>query len=236
MERRNVIIIALGQPSDPLPHDASMRKMAAEVGELLPGWTVRGATLESPGSVVAAAEGLDRPLVYPLFLTNGFFLEKMLPERLSRLVSGAHILPPFGEDPAIPQLVSDILLAAAASHGFAIAGTNVLLVAHGSRTFTASRLSTERLSSEVARRSGFRRVFTGYIEEHPFIEHSARGLGQAICLPVFALNGGHVAVDVPAALRKAGYGGITLQPLGMHERVPALVADSLRRQAVRKAA
>jgi hypothetical protein len=57
------IIIALGQPSDPKPHDATMQTMAEQVAALLPGWTIRGATLESPGSVAVAVEGLERPLV-----------------------------------------------------------------------------------------------------------------------------------------------------------------------------
>jgi sirohydrochlorin ferrochelatase len=236
LKRRNAIVIALGQPSDPLPHDEAMRLMAARVEERLPGWTVRGATLESPESVRTAAEGLDRPLVYPLFLTSGFFLAEVLPKRLARLLPGARIMPPFGEDPAIPRLVSDILLAAAALHDFAIAGTDVLLAAHGSETYTASRLSTERLASGVSQQSGFRRIFTGYIEESPFIEESARDLGQAICLPVFALSASHVAVDIPAALAKAGYRGVTLPPLGMHDEVPTFIADALRRHALQEAA
>ena len=51
MTQRNAIVIALGQPSDPTPHDATMRAMAQEVANLLPGWTIRGATLASPGSL-----------------------------------------------------------------------------------------------------------------------------------------------------------------------------------------
>lgn len=234
MTPRNAIIIALGQPSDPLPHDATMQAMAGKVADLLPDWTVRGATLESQGSV--AAEGLNRPLVYPLFLANGYFMASVLPKRLARLVPGATILPPFGADPALPNLVAGTLLDAAQSAGYDVSKTSLLLAAHGSEMFPASRLATQQLVSDVASRTKFRNVIAGFIEEQPLIEEAALGLGQAICLPLFALNAGHAAVDVPAALNKAGFSGITLPPIGMHAHVPGLIAAALRNHIQTEAA
>jgi len=228
MQDRNAIIVALGQPSDPLPHDATMREMAEKVQTLLPGWTIRGATLESPGSIAAAADGMNCPVVYPLFLANGFFMAQVLPKRLARLLPGAAVLPPFGADAALPDLVSDILVEAARAAGYIAGDTSVVLAAHGSEMFPASRLSTQQLAGEVASRTDFQKIVFGFIEEHPFIEEAALNLGQAICLPIFALRASHVAVDVPEALQKAGFNGVQLPPLGMHEKVPALIASALR--------
>lgn len=240
MESRNAIIIALGQPSDPKPHDATMQGLAEKVAARFSGWTIRGATLESPGSLAAAAEGMERPLVYPLFLANGFFMAQVLPKRLARIVPGAEILPPFGEDRAFPQLVGDILSEAAAERGLDPRETSVLLAAHGSEMFPASRTSTEELARQVAALTAFRRIATGYIEEHPFIEESAVTMnedgGEAICLPVFALKASHVAVDIPAALAKARFRGTVLPPVGMHEAVPAMIAAALRFHVQRAAA
>lgn len=230
------IIIALGQPSAPKPHDAAMQAMAKKVAALLPGWTVRGATLESPGSVAAAADGMERPLVYPLFLAKGFFMAQVLPKRLARLVPGATILQPFGVEAGFPALVADTLMTAAREAGFDPRQTSILLAAHGSEIFQASRLSTEELASEVARRTSFKTVAVGFIEEHPLIEESARDLGQAICLPLFALSASHASVDVPESLAKAGFEGITLPPIGMHARVPGLIAEALRNQVQESAA
>jgi sirohydrochlorin ferrochelatase len=236
MTQNSAIIIALGQPSDPEPHDATMQAMAGKIAALLPGWTIRGATLESPASMAAAAEGLDRPMVYPLLLVNGFFMAQVLPKRLARLLPDADILPPFGEDAAIPRLVTDILVQCALSHHFAFSDTSILLAAHGSEVFPASRLTTEQLAREVESRTSFKRVIPGYIEERPYISESATDIGQAICLPVFALSASHVAVDVPEALAKASFQGIILPPLGMHENVPPVIASALQQHAMKAAA
>lgn len=235
MQPRNAIVIALGQPSAPLAHDAVMQTMAREVGALLPAWDVRGATLESPASLAAAAEGQLQPLVYPLFMAHGFFLEQVLPKRLKRLIPGAEILPPFGDHPGLSDLVAGILVEAAKAHGLAVEATAALLAAHGSEKFPASRLATECLVADVAARTSFRKIVAGYLEEAPFISESARDLGQAICLPVFALAASHAVVDVPEGLRAGGFTGVTLPPLGLHANVPALIAtaleDHVRRQA-----
>jgi sirohydrochlorin ferrochelatase len=231
MEQHHAMVIALGQPSDPVPHVATLRQIATRVMGLLPGWTVRGAVMESPGSVKAAACGLERPLVYPLFMTSGYFLNAVLPRRLSTVVPEARVLPPLGADPAMPHLVADIALAAARANAFAAEETSLLLAAHGSATHPGSRASTERLAAGVARLGRFRRVVTGFIEEPPFIADAARNLGQAVCLPVFALRASHVTADVPEALRMAEFEGPLLPPLGMSAQVPGLIAAALRAAA-----
>jgi sirohydrochlorin ferrochelatase len=236
MHPRNAIVIALGQPSAPLAHDDAMHALARDVEALLQGWDVRGATLESPASLAAAAEGQLQPLVYPIFMAHGFFLEQVLPKRLKRLIPGAEILPPLGDHPGIPDLVAGILLEAARAESYAVKETAVLLAAHGSEKFPASRVATERLVEDVADRTGFRRIVAGYLEEKPLIEESARGLGQAICLPVFALAASHVTIDVPDGLRKAAFAGVTLPPLGLHAKVPALIAAALQDHVSRQAA
>lgn len=236
MTPRNAIVIALGQPSAPIAHDAVMHAMAREVGALLPGWDVRGATLESPQSLAAAADGQVQPLVYPLFMAHGFFLEQVLPKRLKRLVPGAEILPPFGDHPRLSDLVADILLEAAQAHGYAVEATAVLLAAHGSGKFPASRQATERLVADLASRTRFRTIVAGYLEEAPFIHEAARDLGQAICLPVFALAASHVVTDVPDGLGQGGFAGVTLPPLGLHAKVPALIAAALESHVRRQAA
>lgn len=224
----NALVIALGQPSDPLPHDGVMRGLAEDIQAILPGWTIRGATLESPESIAVAAADLQHPLIYPLLMAEGFFMSKILPNRLGKIMSGATLLPPLGADPAFPGLVVAVARQAARSAGYGLEQTSLLLAAHGSEVSPASRQSTEALATHVAQTGEFRSVVTGYIEEPPFIKDSARNLGQALCLPIFALRASHVSVDIPAALAAARFSGRLLDPLGMQPEIPAFIAAALQ--------
>ena len=55
--------------------------------------------------------------------------------------------------------------------------------------------------------------------------------GPAICLPYFASRAGHVEVDVPGALAKAGFPGPLLAPIGADAEVPGIIAAALARAA-----
>ena len=57
------------------------------------------------------------------------------------------------------------------------------------------------------------------------------GLGPAavllVLLPLFVARWGHVAGDLPDAVTDAGFAGVTLDPLGVHEDVPAIIARAI---------
>lgn len=82
----------------------------------------------------------------------------------------------------------------------------------------------------------FGSVVTGFIEEPPFLADTARGLGCAICLPLFTLNAGHVLNDIPLAMTQAGFWGPIPPPIGGHVAVPRLIAAALERLALKAAA
>jgi sirohydrochlorin ferrochelatase len=85
------------------------------------------------------------------------------------------------------------------------------------------------MAAALSARCDFARVEVGFVEEAPFLVDAARGLGQALCLPLFALRAGHVVDDLPEALAAAGFAGPLLPPIGEHAAVPALLAAALRR-------
>lgn len=236
MGTSEAVLVAHGSPGDPLPQDHAMADLAMRVSSALPGWTIRGATLAGPGSLQNALQGLASPLIYPFFMAEGFFTGHVLPRRLKAVAAKTLQLPAFGSDPAIPALVAEAAMAAASKAGLVAEESVLLLAAHGSQVSPASRLATTSLAHDLASSLPFRRIVTGFIEEAPFLADSARGLGQALCLPLFTLSAGHVVSDVPAALAEAGFQGPVLPPVGQHFAVPRLIAAALERHAMQEAA
>lgn len=224
------VIVAHGAPADPEPQEAILRDLAARVAAELPGWQVRGATLARDGALEAALAGLAAPLVYPLFIAEGWFTRSLLPRRLAAAgAREARQLPPFGVDPALPALMASAAAAGAARAGIDRAGAALLIAAHGARTPGTGSASTLAMVDALAPLAGFARVLPGFVEEEPTVEQAARAARHGVCLPFFVLSAGHVTDDLPAALAAAGFEGPLLAPIGAHPGVPGLIAAALRR-------
>lgn len=204
-----------------------MKALALKVAALAPDWTVRGATLACPGSLEAALSGLKAPFIYPFFMAEGYFTGEVLPERLADLSRSSRQLAPFGTDPALAALVAQTALEGAAGASIDPRAATLLLAAHGSKVSSSSKLSTLAMVRMLKSLTSFRTVTAGFVEEAPFLADAARGLGQAVCLPFFALRAGHVEDDIPRALAQAGFEGLLLPAIGEHPAVPALIAAAL---------
>jgi sirohydrochlorin ferrochelatase len=189
-----------------------------------------------PGALEAALSGLAAPIVYPFFMAEGYFTGRALPARLRQTGARTRQTAPFGTDPALPALMAQTALAAAAAAGIDPAGATLLLAAHGSQVSATSKDSVHAMARALARQTTFRSVAVGLIEEPPFLAEAARGLGPALCLPFFALRAGHVVEDIPQALAEAGFAGPLLPPIGEHPEVPVLIARALCREAADAAA
>lgn len=208
-----------------------MRELAQQVAALLPGRRVAGTTLAAPGGLERAlAEAGGAPVVYPLFMSDGWFVSDALPERLMRAgCSDASIATPLGLDPAVRALCLGMAVDAVAGLALAAEETALLLAAHGSPTDPRPRQAAERAARHIAEGGAFRTVTTGFVDEPPYIANAARLDGPAICLPFFATRAGHVATDLPGALAAAGFAGAVLPPVGTNPHVPAIIAAELGR-------
>lgn len=221
------LIVAHGQPSDPDPAEAEIAALARRVAALLSGTHVRGVTLAAPGSLDRALAACGAPpVIYPLFMSDGWFTAQALPGRLNG--SAGPVLRPLGLDPALAGLAADIVAGAAAARGWSSEAVTLVLAAHGSgrspNAARATRLFADRLSGRLPLRS----IRIGYVEEPPPIAEAAQGAGEAsICLPFFAAGGGHVQDDVPEELAKAGFAGVVLDAIGLAPDVPALIAAAI---------
>lgn len=224
----DALIVAHGSPADPGPQEAALMALAVRVALWLPGWRVRGATLAAPGALERALRGLDRPLVYPFFMAEGWFTRTTLPGRLEAAGAGDLVrLAAFGTDPRLPALMARQALDAARAAGMDPGRSTLLVAAHGSQVSRASSTITEAVAATLRRTTPFARVATGYVEEPPFLHEAASAPGPALCLPFFALRAGHVAGDVPEALARAGFAGPLLPAVGEAPEVARMVAATL---------
>src|SRR6056297_1035522 len=226
------IIVSHGQPSDPDPAQADLERFTARVAEALPGWHVGAATLAAPGALDAALDAAGpAPLVYPLFMTEGWFTGDNLRKRLSGAPE-AHVLRPLGVSTELPDLTADLLRDVLADRGWPAGETQLFIAGHGSGRSANSARDTRAFAEAVAQRMRFAEMRVGFVEEPPYLADQAAGLGaRAICLPFFAAILGHVIDDIPEALDGAGFEGVRLDPIGCAPGVPALVARALQAEA-----
>lgn len=235
-EPRAALIVAHGSPSAPARPDAVLRDLADQVSRRLSGWRVEGATLAGKTTLQTAFESLapSKPIIYPLFMSDGWFVSDALPRRLSRLRSDAfEVMQPLGLDPALVALCLDKVKAATEDGGFEAEQTTVLVAAHGSRSDPRPGRVAQQAADGLADLGLFREVRVCFLEEQPFVREAARLAGPVICLPFFAGRAGHVEYDLPEALAEACCSGTLLEPIGASPEIPDIIARALLAHSVR---
>lgn len=223
-----LLIVAHGSPSDPVTQEGALMALATRVRIAAPGLRVAGTTLAAPGAFEAAVARLEQPQVYPFFMADGVFVRRMLADRAAPF--GLDILPPFGLDPGLDAAVIRELRATLTARGWRAAETTLLVAAHGSAVSQRNAETTVALAGRMAAACGFARAVCGFVEQAPQLTEAAQGLGQAICLPFFALRAGHYVDDVPDALAAAGFTGPVLPPFIEWAATADLIAASVTRQ------
>lgn len=227
MTPQAAIIVSHGQPGDPAPPEAELARFATRVAAHLPGWQVASATLASPGALEAALSACpENPLIYPMFMSQGWFTQTQLPRRI-----GAHpvrITRPFGTDPGLPDMAATVLHEVLAQHGWRAQDTQIFLPGHGSGRSPNAARDTHAFATALAARIRVAELRVGFVEQAPYLAEMAQGLGPtSICLPFFAAKLGHVLDDIPTALETTGFKGLALDPIGCAPQVPQLVARAL---------
>jgi len=221
------LIVAHGQPSSPDQAEASLAEFAAQVQTHAKGYSIGSATLAAPNALEAVLEAsADLAVIYPLFMTKGWFVTQALPKRLG--AAQVQILEPFGLDPSLPTLAAEAIQALAARNGWSVSDLEVVLAAHGSGRSRNPAAVTRDFGHALQARLGCKDLKVGFVEEEPTIEHAAHATDKyAICLPFFAAQGGHADEDVPTALRAANFQGEHMPVLGAFSAVPELIAQSI---------
>ena len=203
------------------------------------GWSVLGATLAAGDALEAALAALPgrAPMVFPFFMSDGWFVRRKLPQRLRACGwQPSAILRPLGLQPALQELCLDYARGAASLAGFVCQRTMLLLAAHGSPSDPRSRIAAETAASVIAASGAFRGVRLGFIDEAPFLAEAAMLDAPALCLPFFAARAGHVTVDLPDALADCAFPGPLLEPIGGHPGVAGIVQAALLAEAAERTA
>ncbi len=233
------LIVSHGQPSAPDGPEADLADLAERVERAVPGFMVGSATLAGDGTLGRALAALGPGLVdiYPLFMSDGWFVSSHLPRRIARAWDGpVRILTPLGLDPAMPDLCLEAALEGARAAGLDPSAAHLLVAAHGSPSDPRPFAAASRIAERIAREDAFRAVTCGFVDEAPFLADAGRVDAPAICLPFFAAANGHVNEDLPEALSQAAFPGPILPPIGLRPEVPGLIASALRRAATERAA
>jgi sirohydrochlorin ferrochelatase len=227
------ILVAHGAPAAPETQEAAMADLAAAVERVAPRWRVRAATLAMPGALAAAvAAAGPGALVYPMFMSAGWFSTVELPRRLR--AAGAtdwRAATPFGLDPGLPALGARMLADAARGAGFDLRAATLVLAAHGAPEHRGPAAAARAAAEAIGRAAGVAAVRACFVDEDPRLVEGLTVEGPAICLPFFATAAGHATGDLPEAVEAADFRWPVTAPIGCDPGAPALIAAALGRAA-----
>ncbi|GIK80406.1 MAG: hypothetical protein KJZ73_06705 [Pseudorhodoplanes sp.] len=145
-------------------------------------------------------------LVYPLFMSDGYFAQiaydRLHDAAVRRIPSlRLQILPPLGLDPTLAGIVVRRAAAAAGAASFAPADTNVVLVAHGSTRERASLTATRTLAERIRKIGCFAQVSGVFLEQAPFlVDFLRRSPGPSVVVGLFTGEGLHGRHDLQGIL------------------------------------
>jgi len=180
----------------------------------------------------ARADGAEDVLIYPLFMAGGYFVQKVLPERIAAagLIGRSQILTPLGLDPRLPSLMLTDALAAARQAGFAVESSRLLVVGHGSKFGPASAEATRLVADRMAEASLFKEIAVAFLEEEPLVGAALASSEPTIVSGFFFGDGMHAGEDVPRAIAEANARAVYAGAIGSSPEIPALVAAALAAQ------
>lgn len=216
--------------------NAALLALAGELRRRFPGLPVAAGVLNGAPTLEDAAAALPpgRTYVYPLFMSDGYYVERVLPRRLAPARPPAcplDILPPLGLDPGLVEVVARRVREAAPANPYLAKALTVLLVAHGCARSPRSRLTTEAFAAALRARLGGPAVTTAYLDEPPFARHVVADLPpRSVVVSFFAADGAHAGTDLPRMLHDARRGEVpVVGPVGTDPEIAALVAAAVRK-------
>jgi len=173
--------------------------------------------------------------VCPLFMSDGYYVRKAIPEQLG-LDSGGiaegrrySLMAPTGLNPRLPDIVADIAAETSATAGLAPGSARLLLVAHGSSKDPASRIAAEAAAGAIAAMRRFTGVDTAFLEEPPFLDERLRAMpGPLLVTGFFVGEGMHGAEDMAAAVAATGRSDLyPTTPLARSESLIATICADI---------
>ncbi|MFY0659752.1 MAG: cobalamin biosynthesis protein CbiX [Shimia sp.] len=224
MSQLDALIVAHGQPSFPEEAEIALEAFLAGLEPHFSCSSVGTATLAAPGKLEEKLAQL-RPdgVIYPLFMTDGWFVKTTLAKRLGH--ASVTMMPPFGMTEGLAVRTAEAIKSAC---GFGKGP--LLVVAHGS---ASGRIAPAQVPQEFTRQLqdalGGYPVQLGFIEQEPLLTDVAQATPDAaMCLPFFAMEGEHVRKDVRKALDTAGFTGDLLPSISYLPGMKKTISESIR--------
>jgi len=175
-------------------------------------------------------------VVYPLFLSDGYFTRVALPWLVERAkqhdaTRTISILPPLGLDPALADVIADEAVAGAHSRGNLPAETSIVLLAHGSKQDPASRIAAERLADCIRQRRCFYDTRIALLEEAPSLADAiGRMSGPIIVVGLLAGEGMHGAADAKRLVAELKRDDVMLMgPVGKFAGIETVIVSAVTR-------
>ena len=173
-------------------------------------------------------------VVYPLFLSDGYFTRVALPqlvEEARRQSAGRRIriLPPLGLDPALAGVIADEAAAAAHYRANLPTEVSIVLLAHGSKKDQASRVAAERLADHIRQRQSFCETRIALLEESPSLAEAIEGMsGLIIVVGLFAGEGMHGVDDAKRLVAELSRDDIMLiGPVGTFAGIETVIVSAV---------
>ncbi|MDQ8700818.1 CbiX/SirB N-terminal domain-containing protein [Hyphomicrobium sp. LHD-15] len=177
----------------------------------------------------AATSGAASIAVYPLFMADGYFVNKVR-ERIAAagLASEPKLLIPLGLDPTLSDVLVNEAIATAEQEGFDPSKSRLLVVGHGSKLGPASASATRKAAARAALARRFASVTTAFLEEDPFLDDALRVTSAPTVVAGFFFgNGMHAGEDVPEAIAETGANAIYTGAIGNSPAAAPLIAAAL---------
>lgn len=171
------------------------------------------------------AEVLDgvtepRTFIVPLFVSEGYFTEEIIPRALGLRAEGApefarlqrrgarwlYYCSPIGTHPRLTDALVARAQGIAAEHPFPRAPkpweTSLFIAGHGTGANENSRRAVEKHAALIRERASFADVHAVFLEEHPRIEDCYRlaATRHMVVVPLFISDGLHAFEDIPVRL------------------------------------
>ncbi len=216
-----IIILGHGSSFDPAA-GAPAYQHAAELRRQFGGVEVREAFWKQEPQIekVLAEIKAARVLIVPLFISEGYFSEQVIPQRLGFSLSGTgeagrvqrkdsrvwvycHVV---GTHP----LMTEVLLSRASEvvkrfpfpRAPKPASTTLVIAGHGTEQNANSRMAIERQIELLRERGVYAAVEAVFLDEEPKVAryHELAKTDNVVVVPFFISEGPHVAEDIPMAL------------------------------------
>ena len=203
-DRREVLLIAAHGERGGEGTNRRLAAIAVAAVALLPWADVRHGVLSGEPSIAQALSGLDPAgslTVFPLFMSEGWFVTRKLPDALAGLASSWTMLKPLGKGPDLAIAAAEALrLLPGAS------AADILVIAHGSSKDNRSRRDAEQFARHLSDALRGAEVACSYLEEEPYAGDAVAALStDAAIVSLFAGEGLHGGDDIPDILATTGF-------------------------------